>query len=71
MPATPGMQATAVTQASAVTPAKSNSRNESSNRSANTVWMPAKAGMLANSVADPDPGSGAFVTPGSGIRDLE
>jgi hypothetical protein len=27
------------------------------------------ASMVADSVADPDPGSGAFLTPGSGIRD--
>jgi hypothetical protein len=27
----------------------SNSRNESNNRTANTVWMPAKAGMLFKS----------------------
>jgi hypothetical protein len=26
-------------------------------------------GFLGTSVADPDPGSGAFLTPGSGIRD--
>ncbi len=25
--------------------------------------------QISNSVADPDPGSGAFLTPGSGIRD--
>jgi hypothetical protein len=25
--------------------------------------------LLKGSVADPDPGSGAFLTPGSGIRD--
>ena len=28
----------------------SNSRNESNNRTANTVWTPSKAGMLANTV---------------------
>jgi hypothetical protein len=28
----------------------SNSRNESNNRTANTVWMPPKAGMLAKTV---------------------
>ncbi len=28
----------------------SNSRNESNNRTANTVWMPSKAGMLAKTV---------------------
>jgi hypothetical protein len=28
-----------------------------------------KAGSLKSSFADPDPGSGAFLTPGSGIRD--
>jgi hypothetical protein len=27
--------------------------------------------MVFDSVADPDPGSGAFLTPGSGIRDGE
>jgi hypothetical protein len=27
--------------------------------------------LLCSSVADPDPGSGAFLTPGSGIRDPE
>jgi hypothetical protein len=27
-----------------------------------------KTGLFAISVADPDPGSGAFLTPGSGIR---
>jgi hypothetical protein len=27
----------------------SNSRNKSDNRTANTVWMPAKAGMLSKS----------------------
>jgi hypothetical protein len=26
-----------------------------------------KASMVLNSVADPDPGSGAFLTPGSGM----
>jgi hypothetical protein len=25
--------------------------------------------QILNSVADPDPGSGAFLTPGSGVRD--
>ncbi len=28
----------------------SNSRNESNNRTANTVWMPSKAGMLAKTL---------------------
>jgi hypothetical protein len=28
----------------------SNSRNESNNRTANTVWMPSKAGMIAKTV---------------------
>jgi hypothetical protein len=30
------------------------------------VWLPFT--VLGFSVADPDPGSGAFLTPGSGIR---
>jgi hypothetical protein len=58
-PATAGMPTTAVTQAVAVTPATSNSkddsnsmtahnrRNTSNNRTANTVWRTAIAGMLA------------------------
>jgi hypothetical protein len=29
--------------------------------------IPPEESMLRNSVADPDPGSGAFLTPGSGI----
>ncbi len=28
-----------------------------------------RIGIILISVADPDPGSGAFLTPGSGIRD--
>ncbi len=30
-------------------------------------WVPRSDVMTAGSVADPDPGSGAFLTPGSGI----
>jgi hypothetical protein len=62
MPATVQMQATEVTQATTVMSATSNiknesnfmtahnSRNESNNRTANTVWTPSKAGMLAKTV---------------------
>jgi hypothetical protein len=64
MPDTVWMQATAVAQAITVTQATSNSnivtacnsrkasnsRNESNNRTANTVWTPLKAGMLAKKV---------------------
>ncbi len=53
-----------MTQATTLTPATSNiniitahnsrntsnRRNESNNRTANTVWMPSKAGMLAKTV---------------------
>jgi hypothetical protein len=46
MPATTGMQEIAVMQTIAVTPATSNSRNESSNRNANTVGKPTKAETL-------------------------
>jgi len=55
MPATEGTQATAVMQATAATqatnvmPATSNSRNES-NRTANTVGVPAKAWTLSEVV---------------------
>ena len=61
MPTTVWMQATAVTQATTVRPAASNikddsnimtahkSRNEKDKRTANTAWMPARAGMLLKS----------------------
>jgi hypothetical protein len=32
------------------------------------IYPPVKRQYLLSSVADPDPGSGAFLTPGSGIR---
>ncbi len=59
MCATLWMQALAVTQATTVTPATSNSnimtahnsRNESNNRTGNTVWTPSTAGMLAKTEA--------------------
>jgi hypothetical protein len=62
MAATVWVQAIAVTQATTVTPATRNikddcnimtahnSRNESNNRTANTVWTPSKAVMLAKPV---------------------
>jgi hypothetical protein len=34
------------------------------------LYSKRKNTTVAASVADPDPGSGAFLTPGSGIRDL-
>jgi hypothetical protein len=39
-----------VTQVTALAPATSNSKNDGSNRSANTVGTPAKAGTLAKVV---------------------
>ncbi len=34
----------------------------------NSFTWPSKPDIILTSVADPDPGSGAFLTPGSGIR---
>jgi hypothetical protein len=40
-------------------------------RSLNILKKLHEKAMKITSVADPDPGSGAFLTPGSGIRDGE